>query len=52
MSREEMIEMRKEAIKELADMRQAGDFAAGASWNRNTAERQLKLIDHLLERMR
>lgn len=52
MSREEMIEMRKDVIKDLTEMRHAGDFAAGANWNRATAERQLKLIDHLLERMR
>ena len=52
MSRDEMIAMRKEAIKDLTEMRQAGDFAAGAAWNRATTERQLKIIDHLLERMR
>lgn len=52
MTREEMVDMRKDVIKDLTAMRQAGDFAAGANWNRATAERQLKLIDHLLERMR
>lgn len=52
MSKDEMLAMRKEAIAQLEEMRKAGDFGAGAAWNRATAERQLKLIDHLLERMR
>jgi hypothetical protein len=52
MSREEMLEMRKEAIKHLEEMRRAGDYGAGAAWARATAERQLKLIDHLLEKLR
>lgn len=52
MTREELVEMRKEAIKQIDEMRKAGDFGAGAAWNRATAERQLKIIDHLLERMR
>lgn len=52
MSREEMVEMRKESIAQLGEMRKAGDYGAGAAWARATAERQLKLIDHLLERMR
>lgn len=52
MSRDELIAMRKEAIKQIDEMRKAGDFGAGAAWNRATAERQLKIIDHLLERMR
>lgn len=52
MSKDEMIAMRKEAIVHLEEMRRAGDYGAGAAWARATAERQLKLIDHLLERMR
>lgn len=52
MSRDEMLSMRKEAIAHLEEMRRAGDYGAGAAWARATAERQLKLIDHLLERMR
>lgn len=52
MSRDEMLAMRKETIAQLEEMRRAGDYGAGAAWNRATAERQLKLIDHLLERMR
>jgi hypothetical protein len=51
-SRDEMLAIRKEAIAQLEEMRKAGDFGAGAAWNRATAERQLKLIDHLLERLR
>lgn len=52
MDRNEMLAIRKEAIAQLEEMRRAGDFGAGAAWARATAERQLKLIDHLLERMR
>jgi len=52
MTRDELVEVRKEAIKHLEEMRKAGDYGAGAAWARATAERQLKLIDHLLERMR
>lgn len=52
MKREEMVELRKEVFDRLVQMRRADDFAAGAAWNRATAETQLKLIDHLLERMR
>lgn len=52
MTRHELIELRKDAVKQLEAQRTAGDFAAGADWNRATAERQLKIIDHLLERMR
>ena len=52
MSRDELVDVRKEAITHLEEMRRAGDYGAGAAWARATAERQLKLIDHLLERMR
>lgn len=52
MNRDEMLEMRKEAFSQLQEQRKAGDYGAGAAWARMTAERQLKLIDHLLERMR
>lgn len=52
MSKEELVELRKEVFSDLKEMRQAGDYGAGARWARNTAEAQLKLIDHLLERMR
>ena len=52
MTREELVEIRKESIKQLDEMRKAGDFGAGAAWNRATAERQLKIIDHLLEKAR
>lgn len=52
MSKDEMLAIRKEAIAQLEEMRRAGDYGAGAAWARATAERQLKLIDHLLERMR
>jgi len=52
MSKDEMLAMRKEAIAHLEEMRRAGDYGAGAAWARATAEWQLKLIDHLLERMR
>ena len=47
-----MVAMRKEVIAQLDEMRKAGDFGAGAAWNRATAERQLKIIDHLLEKLR
>jgi hypothetical protein len=52
MKREEMVELRNETFKDVERMRQIGDYGAGAADIRNTAERQLELIDHLLERMR
>lgn len=52
MSRDEMLAIRKEAIAQLEEMRRTGDYGAGAAWARATAERQLKLIDHLLEKVR
>jgi hypothetical protein len=52
MNRDELIAMRKEAFAQIEEQRRAGDYGAGAAWARATAERQLKIIDHLLERMR
>lgn len=52
MSRDEIIELRKSTLDRLVVMRRTGDFAAGAADNRENTEALLKLIDHLLERMR
>lgn len=52
MKREEMVELRKEAFKDVERMRKTGDYGAGAADIRNTAERLLELVDHLLERMK
>lgn len=52
MTREELVALRKEAHSRVERLRKVGDYGAGASDIRETAETQLKLIDHLLERMR
>ena len=52
MTRAEMLELRKTAVERLDRLRKVGDWGAGASDIRETAEVQVKLIDHLLERMR
>jgi len=52
MNRDELLALRKEAFAQLEEQRKTGDYGAGAAWARATAERQLKIIDHLLERMR
>lgn len=52
MNREELVVLRKETIARVERMRRTGDFAAGASDIRENGELLLKLIDHLLERMR
>lgn len=52
MNRDELVTLRKEAFAQLEEQRKAGDYGAGAAWARATAERQLKIIDHILERMR
>lgn len=51
-NRDELVAMRKDAFDQLQEQRKAGDYGAGASWARATAERQLKIIDHLLEKLR
>lgn len=52
MTKEEMLDLRKETVARVERMRHVGDYGAGAADIRNNAEAQLKLIDHLLERMR
>lgn len=52
MTRQEMTELRKTLFERIERMRRTGDYAAGASDVRDNAEIELKLIDHLLERMR
>lgn len=52
MTRAEMLELRKSAFERLERLRKVGDWGAGASDIRENAETQLKLIDHLLERLR
>ena len=52
MSRDEIIELRQETLQRIEVMRRTGDYAAGAADIRENAEALLKLIDHLLERMR
>lgn len=52
MTKEELVELRKETFHRVERMRKTGDYAAGASDIRDNAEALLKLADHLLERMR
>lgn len=52
MTRDEMVELRKETFERLMRMRHVGDYGAGASDNRENAEALVKLMDHFLERMR
>jgi len=52
MTRPEMVELRKATFERIDRMRKTGDFAAGAADIRDNAEALLKLMDHLLERMR
>lgn len=52
MTRDEMVQLRKETLERVERMRRVGDYGAGASDNRENGEALLKLIDHLLERMR
>lgn len=52
MTREELVDLRKGTFERVEIMRRTGDYAAGAADIRENAEALLKLIDHLLERMR
>lgn len=52
MTRDEMVELRKATFERVKELRKVGDYGAGASDNRENAEALLKLMDHLLERMR
>lgn len=52
MTREEMVELRRELFDRVKRMRHVGDYGVGAADNRDNAEAILKLLDHLLERMR
>lgn len=52
MTKEEIIELRKATFARVERMRKTGDYAAGASDIRENGEALLKLMDHLLERMR
>jgi hypothetical protein len=52
MKRDEIVALRKELFSKVEGMRYVGDYGAGARDIRETAEVVLKLVDHLLERMR
>lgn len=52
MDRNEMVELRKALIERLERMRRVGDWGAGAADIRQNAEDQLKIVEHLLERLR
>ena len=52
MKREEMLEFRKDTYDRVDYLRRLGDHSAEAPDVRKNAEGLLKLIDHLLERMR
>ena len=52
MTRDEMVELRKLTFNRVKGLRHVGDYGAGAIDIRENAEALLKLMDHLLERMR
>ena len=52
MKREEMVEFHKQTFDRVQYLRSLGDHSAEAPDVRKNAEGLLKLIDHLLERMR
>ena len=52
MTKQEMLDFRKETYRRVVDLRLIGDHSAEAPDVRANAEGLLKLIDHLLERMR
>ena len=52
MTRQEMIELRKATFASVERLRKTGDYGAGASDIRENAETNLKIVDHLLERLR
>lgn len=52
MKRDEMLDLRRTLFERIRRMRHTGDYAAGAADIRENAETALKLIDHLLERLK
>lgn len=52
MTRDEIVELRKETVARVERMRRIGDYSAGASDIRENGEVLLKLIDHLLGRVK
>lgn len=52
MRREEILELRTATFDRVQQLRKTGDYGAGAADIRENAETTLKLIDHLLERLR
>ena len=52
MTKQEMLDLRAQVVERVERLRRIGDYGAGAADIRDNAESMLKLIDHLLERMR
>lgn len=52
MTRDEIVAMRKEAVQHVDRLRKLGDHSAEAPDIRALAERQLLIIDDILERRR
>ena len=52
MTREELVQLRKETLQRVERMQKEGDYSAGAFDNRTNAEVLLSLVDHLLEKMK
>jgi hypothetical protein len=50
--RDDMLALRKAFYERLEKMRAIGDYSAGAADIRETAELLLKVVDHVLERMK
>jgi len=50
--RDDMLAERKTFYERLEKMRAIGDYSAGAADIRESAELILKLVDHVLERMK
>jgi hypothetical protein len=52
MKRDELTDLRATLYLRLEHMRRLGDYGAGAADIRETNEDLLRIIDHLLERMK
>ncbi len=52
MNRDELVEVRKDVVKQVERLRKIGDHSAEAPDVRFNAENILRIFDHMLERMK
>ncbi len=50
--RDDMVALRNAFFERLEHMRRIGDYSAGAADIRETGEAIIKILDHILERMK